>query len=236
VYFRAAGELLTAIRDGGEAFVHAYGEPFFAHLTRHPEREAAFQASMAARSAQETASVLRAYDFGNLDRLVDVGGGDGTLLTAILRSAPQLHGVLFDRPGVAPAAEQRMRAEGVAARCEFVAGDFFVSVPAGADAYLLSRVLHDWNDADAARILACVRAAMGTGSRLLVVDALLPERAIDGPAAIRMDLNMLVLFAQARERTEHELRELLGDAGLAVRRVIATDSPAGLGIVEAVPV
>jgi ubiquinone/menaquinone biosynthesis C-methylase UbiE len=224
------------VRGGGVAYELAHDEPFFEHLARHPEREAAFQASMAGRAAQEVADVVAAYDFGNLDRLVDVGGGAGNLLAAILRAAPQLRGVLFDRPGVAPAAEQRMRDAGVWERCELVAGDFFESVPSGADAYVLSRVLHDWDDAEAARILARVREAMGTGSRLLVVEAILPERAADAPAAIRMDLHMLLLFSQAQERTEAEFRRLLEGAGLAVRRVVPTRSPAALSVIEAVPV
>ena len=235
VYFDTAAEMLTAVRGGGVAYELAHGEPFFEHLARHPEREAAFQASMAGRAAQEVADVVAAYDFGNLDRLVDVGGGAGNLLAAILRAAPQLRGVLFDRPGVAPAAEQRMRDAGVWERCELVAGDFFESVPSGADAYVLSRVLHDWDDAEAARILARVRDAMGTGSRLLVVEAILPERAADAPAAIRMDLHMLLLFSQAQERTEAEFRRLLEGAGLAVRRVVPTRSPAALSVIEAVP-
>jgi O-methyltransferase len=235
VYFRAAGEMLRAVREGGDAFTYAYGEPFFAHLTRHPEREAAFQASMAARSAQEAQAVLAAYDFGDVGRLVDVGGGDGTLLAAILGVAPHLRGVLLDRPGPAAAAAARLRQAGVAERCELVAGDFFEAIPAGADAYVLSRVLHDWDDVAAGRILDRVREAMGSGSRLLVVEALLPERAVERPAAIRMDLHMLMLFPQARERTEGELRDLLAGAGLRVRRVVATTSPAGLAVIEAVP-
>jgi hypothetical protein len=113
------------------------------------------------------------------------------------------------------------------------AGDFFTAVPAGADAYLLSRVIHDWDDEDAARILAACRAAMPGGSRLLLVEAVLPERAVDAPEAIRMDLYMLILFG-ARERTEEEYRRLLAAAGLALRRVTATASPTGLSVLEAV--
>jgi hypothetical protein len=131
-------------------------------------------------------------------------------------------------------ARLRLAAEGVADRCQLVGGDFFAAVPAGADAYVLSRVLHDWTDHDARRILAACRAAMGPGSRLLVVEAILPERAADQPAVIRMDLYMLVLLG-ARERTEAQFRQLLGDAGLEVRRVVPTRSVAGLSVIEAAP-
>ncbi|HEX7149751.1 MAG TPA: methyltransferase [Actinomycetota bacterium] len=115
-----------------------------------------------------------------------------------------------------------------------VAGDFFGSVPDGADAYLLSRVLHDWVDDDARRLLATCRSAMGPGSRLLIVEALLPERARDQPAVIRMDLHMLVLLG-AHERTEAQYRRLLGETGFRVARVVPTASVAGLSVLEAVP-
>jgi hypothetical protein len=235
VYHDAAGRLLAGVRGEGVPYELAHGVPFFEHLDRHPDREATFQASMAGRSDAEAEDVVAAYDFSHLRRLVDVGGGAGNLLAAILRSAPGLTGVLFDRPGVAPAAEARMRDEGVADRCELVPGDFFGSIPGGADAYALSRVLHDWDDDDCRRILGRVRAAMGDGSRLLVVEAILPDRAIDRPPAIRMDLHMLVLFSHARERTEGEFGALFGDAGLRLRAVFPTRSPAGLSVLEAVP-
>jgi hypothetical protein len=125
-----------------------------------------------------------------------------------------------------------MEAEGLGDRCKCVAGDFFAALPAGADAYLLSRVLHDWDDADAGRILAACRAALPPGGRVLVVEALMPERAQDGPEAVRMDLHMLTLLG-SRERTEAEYRALLARAGLEVAAVHPTGSPAGLGVVEA---
>ena len=159
---------------------------------------------MAGRSEQEAGAVVAAYDFTGLASLVDVGGGRGVLLAAILDAAPHIKATLVDRAGAVEAAREH-----VAATC--IEGDFFDALPAGADAYLLSRVLHDWDDEDALRILAVCRAAMPR-RRLLVVDAILPERAKDGPFAIRMDLHMLLLLG-ARERTEAEFRALLGGAG-----------------------
>jgi hypothetical protein len=234
VYYQAAAGTLAAVRHGGTAFEHVHGDRFFDHLRRHPEREAAFQASMAGRSEQEAGDVVAAYDFGGIGRLVDVGGGHGILLGAILRSAPDLHAVLVDQPAVVAEARRRLAAEGVADRCQPVPGDFFAEVPAGADAYLLSLVLHDWTDDDARRVLAACRSAMGPGSRLLVVEAILPERAADQPAVIRMDLYMLVLLG-ARERTEAQFRGLLAGTGFRVTRVVPTASPAGLSVIEAVP-
>jgi hypothetical protein len=167
-------------------------------------------------------------------RIVDVGGGGGVLLEALVRATPGLDGVLVDLPEAVQRASHRFVAAGLDARVECRVGDFFASVPTGADAYLLSRVIHDWDDADARRILACCRDAMVPHARLLLVEALMPERAHDAPEAIRMDVHMLMLLG-ARERTEAEYRRLLADSGLALRRVVPTGSPTGLSVLEATP-
>jgi hypothetical protein len=232
LYYLAAGGLLQAVREGGTAFEHAYGERFFDHLAGHPEHEAAFHASMAGRAQHEVDGVIAAYDFGSMDRLVDVGGGTGILAAAILRSAPRLRAELVDRQGVIDEARRRLTADGLADRCACTVGDFFGSLPGGADAYLLSRVIHDWDDAAAQRILATVRAAMPPHDRLLLVESILPERAAELPAAIRMDLHMLVLFG-TKERTAAQYRGLLSAAGLRVERILPTSSPAGLSVIEA---
>jgi hypothetical protein len=234
LYYQATGGLFQAVLQGGTAFEQVYGDRFFEHLARHPDREVAFQASMIGRSEQEAGEVVAAYDFSGLRRLVDVGGGHGILLGTIFRAAPGLRALLVEQPAVVPQARKRLEADGVAGRCQVVAGDFFDSLPAGADAYLLSRVLHDWADADARRLLGACRAAMPPASRLLIVEALLPERARDQPAVIRMDLHMLVLLG-ARERTEAQYRQLLADTGFQVRRILPIRSLAGLSLLEASP-
>jgi hypothetical protein len=226
LYYRAASDLLGAVRSGGTSFERVYGASFFEHLDAHPSHQAAFEASMAGRAEQEAEAVVAAYDFGAFSSLVDVGGGRGVLLAAILRSTA-LEAVLVDREGAIEAARTFL---GERASC--VVGDFFEAVPAGADAYLLSRVLHDWDDEDALRILRVCREAMSAEARLIVVDAILPERAVDQPFAIRMDLHMLLLLG-ARERTEAEFRDLLARAGFELVRAIPTGSPAGLGVIEA---
>lgn len=234
VYYHATAGLLDSLRDGGTAFERAYGARFFDHLDHHPDAAAVFHASMAGRAEREARDVVAAYDFTRLRRLVDVGGGSGVLLAAIMRAAPSLHGVLTDRPEAIAEARRRLEADGLASRAECLAGDFFDAVPPGADAYLLSRVIHDWDDAHAARILANCRTAMPDHGRLLVVEAILPRRAREAPAAIRMDLHMMILFG-GRERTEQEYRRLLADAGLALRRIVPTASSAGLSVIEATP-
>jgi O-methyltransferase/methyltransferase family protein len=235
VYYSAAAGLLAAVRSGGTAFEHVHGERFFDHLARHPDREAAFQASMAVRSEQEARDVVAAYDFSGFRRLVDVGGGRGVLLATILRAHPSLQAVLTDRETAIADARAHLQALALDDRAECVAADFFETVPSDADAYLLSRVIHDWDDRDARRILGSCRQAMQATSRLLIVEAILPERAHDRPAAIRMDLHMLVLLG-ARERTEAQFRGLLDSTGFRVHRVVMTESPAGLGVIEATPV
>jgi O-methyltransferase domain/Dimerisation domain len=232
-YSQAAAGLLRTATDGGTAFEHVHGGRFFEHLGAHPERAAAFQASMAGRAEREAADVVAAYEFTGVRRLVDVGGGAGVLLEAIVRATPGLDGVLVDLPEAAQRASQRFAATGLDARVECRAGDFFASVPPGADAYVLSRVIHDWDDADGHRILTRCREAMAPHARLLLVEALMPERAQDAPEAIRMDVHMLMLLG-ARERTEAEYQRLLADAGLALQRVVRTGSPTGLGVLEAV--
>ena len=228
VYYRGASDLLGAVRTGGTSFERVYGASFFEHLDAHPSHQAAFEASMAGRAQQEAEAVVAAYDFGAFSSLVDVGGGRGVLLDTILRTT-DLQAVLFDRPAAVEAARAFL-----GERVDCVVGDFFESVPAGADAYLLSRVLHDWDDDDALRILRVCREAMSAAARLIVVDAILPERAVDQPFAIRMDLHMLLLLG-ARERTEAEFRALLTRAGFDLVRTVPTGSPAGLGVIEAKP-
>jgi precorrin-6B methylase 2 len=234
VYFPVAHALLAAATTGANAFERTYGEPFFAHLEHVPAHRAAFEASMAGRAAHEADAVVAAYDLSGIGRLVDVGAGPGLIARAALRAVPGMTATLVDRPAMLDRARREMAAAGLTGRCTFVAADFFASVPGGGDAYLLSRILHDWDDEDAVRVLRRCHAAMPAHARLLVVDAVLPERARDLPAAIRMDLVMLLLLG-ARERTRDEFDRLLAAAGFTLRRIVATDSPTGLAVLEARP-
>jgi O-methyltransferase domain len=233
-YYPAVGALLDAARSGGTPFEHVFGRPFFDHLERDAEHASLFQGGMAGRAEHEAASVVAAYDFAGCTRLVDVGAGPGLMTRAVLRAVPGLRATLLDRPGMLARARTELAAAGLAGRCTFVDGDFFDAVPAGGDVYLLSRVLHDWSDDEAVRILKVCRAAMPPEARLLIVDAVLPPRARDLPAAIRMDLMMLILLG-ARERTEEEFERLLRHGGFELRHVVPTGSPTGLAIVQGQP-
>ena len=221
VYAPAVAGLPDAVRSGGTPFELVHGRPFFDDLAATPERLAAFQASMADRSAREAGAVVATHDVSAFRTVVDVGGGTGALLRAVLARAPDADVVLVDRPEVVAASE-----------LPAVAGDFFTAVPAGADAYLLSRVLHDWGDDDAVRVLRTCRAAMRPDSVLLVVEAVLPERAVDDPAAVRMDLHMLLLL-RGRERTAAEYAALCDRAGLQVTADVPT--PAEVHVLEVRP-
>lgn len=211
--WRAWGALGHSIRTGGTAFQHVFGEGPFAYYGREPALAANFNAAMADHARFLAPSIAAGFDFSRFGTLVDVGGGDGTLLSALLRAVPTLAGTLLDTPAGAAAAAATLAAAGVADRGRVVEGDFFDSVPPGADAYLLKSILHDWTDDECRRILAnCRRAVPGHGT-LLLVEPVLPVEPEPQAAGIALsDLNMLVNTG-GRERTEADFAALMGSAG-----------------------
>jgi hypothetical protein len=230
--WKAFGELSTTIATGKPAFYHAFGTSFFEYLAAHPEDATIFNAAMTSISSVELPQVVAAYDFSRFERIVDVGGGQGALLHGILSANPNLRGVIFDLPSVVAGAES-LRSGSIAARCEIVGGNFFQSVPEGADAYLMRVVIHDWNDADALKILKNCRRAIPEHGKLLLVESVLQPPNHPDPGRFN-DLTMLVVAPGGRERTEAEFTELLRDAGFALTRVIPAT---GLtSIIEARPV
>lgn len=229
----AWGALEHSVRTGVSAFEHVHGAPAFPWMHEHPEKEKMFSASMASLSVMENAAVARAYAFGKLRKVVDVGGAHGHLLVAILRSYVKLRGVLFDQPSVIEEAAKNgfITAADVANRCEAVGGDFFESVPAGADAYVMKYIVHDWDDEKGARILQNCRKAMADDGRVLVIDHLVAAgNRFDWGKLI--DVNMMVMMG-SKERTKDEFRQLFARAGLRLKRVIRTAS--SLSILEGVP-
>jgi hypothetical protein len=230
--WRAYGDLSVAVATGQPAFNHAFGTSLFEYLAEHPEDAAAFNAAMTATSSTELPAIVAAYDFSKFERLVDVGGGEGALLHGILLANPKLRGVLFDLPSVVAGAASLLDGS-IATRCEVVGGDFFQTVPAGADGYLMRVVIHDWNDDDALKILRNCRRAIRDHGKLLLIDSVL--KPPNQPDAGRFnDLTMLVVAPGGRERTEAEFRELLRSAGFSMLRVIPAT---GLtSIIESEPV
>ncbi|MFV8126948.1 methyltransferase [Streptomyces syringium] len=228
MYRRTSGGLTETVRTGEPSFPRFYGAPYFAYLESDDAAREVFDAGMAAFSAPADALVAEAYDFPATGTVVDVGGGRGGLLREILERHTGLHGVLFDRG--ATAGDHILDVPSVAGRWRVEAGDFFASVPTGGDLYVLKQILHDWDDADGLRILRSCRSAMGPGSRLLIIDPLIPPGNDPHPGKA-LDLAMMTLFDSA-ERTIEELDALLSRAGLRRTRIVATPSPTS--IVEAV--
>jgi len=206
--------------------------PFFDYLETDPEFAAVFNDAMTGVSSMAIENLPPAYDFSDRKLIVDVGGGHGALLGAVLRNAPQALGVLFDLPSVVANAGPVLDAAGVSSRCTVTGGSFFESVPDGGDAYLLKTIIHGWAEDDALSILRNIRTAIASDGKLLLLELVLPEGTPPHPGML-LDLEMLVT-AGGRERTAAEYAELLSRAGFRQSRVIPTASP--ISIVEALPV
>jgi O-methyltransferase domain len=193
-----------------------FGQRFFEYLATRPDDAGIFNAAMTQGASWSTSALLAAYDFSRFHQLADVGGGEGAFLRDLLSATPTLRGVLFDLPPVVSRAHEVVGGD-IAARCQIVGGDFFDSVPDGADAYILKGVIHDWPDEDAAKILGNTRRAMRPGATLLLVEAL--SDSASSPAGIS---ELLMLVIGGRERTEKEFRTLLAASNFALTRIIPT--------------
>lgn len=230
-HYPAWGNLMHSVRTGEIAFDDFFGRDIWKYFSENPEDAAVFNDSMSAVTAAVNEAILSLYDFSGLNKLVDVGGGHGGLITSILKKNPKLKGVLFDAPEVIEGARPKIEAAGLADRCETVSGDFFKAVPAGGDAYIMKWIIHDWDDEKANTILRNCRNQMPANGRLILVDCVVPES--DEPHFSKfIDLNMLVMTG-GKERTQKEFQELLARAGFKLLRVIPTDVPTS--IVEAEP-
>jgi hypothetical protein len=223
--------LVDSIRTGKGVVAALRGKESFDYFAENPELAELFNQTMTSVSKLTDATVVAGYDFGVYPRIVDVGGGHGPLLAAILARAPASRGVLYDLASVVADAPGVLRTQGVADRIQIVEGSFFDCVPSGGDAYILKNIIHDWPDEKAVQILRNVRAAVGSRARVLLVEFVIPEHDRDFPGKW-VDLEMLLNLG-ARERTAAEYRDLLGDAGLRMTRVVQTASP--LSVVEARP-
>ena len=215
-----------SLRTGEATFPAVTGQDIYDHMVQHPEQGRLFDEAMQELTRVVTPAVLDAYDFSEASRIIDVGGGSGALLNAILHHEPEANGIVFDTPRVADLARERIRQQGLTDRCSVVSGDFFGEIPAGGDLYLLKWVLHNWSDEQATDILRGCRRAMDGDSKLLIIESILPPDDSFHPGKA-MDLSMLVLLGGC-ERTEEEFTALLARADLEVERVIPTVSPHSL--------
>jgi O-methyltransferase domain/Dimerisation domain len=222
-------QLQYSVETGQTAMEKVFGLPLFDYLAQHAELASQFSEAMVGIHSAEPAAVAASYDFSALEVIVDVGGATGNMMAHIVTRYPQCRGVLFDRPHVVTDAPAFLRAKGIENRVRIERGDFFKSVPAGGDAYILSHIIHDWDEEQCLTILSNCRKAMKPGAKLLIVEFVLPEG--DEPHIGKLlDMTMLVVTG-GEERTANEYRTLLARAGLTVTRVVSTGSD--VSIVEA---
>ena len=228
------GDLMHSVRTGEPAFHHVYGMSTFEYFEEHPEAGALFNQAMTGNTSGAGTSIVDAYDFAGIERVVDVAGGHGQMLATVLQAHPSMRGILFDIPSVVAGAAPALEAAGVANRCDVVGGDFFAAVPEGGDAYILRQILHDWYDADAIRILERCRAAMTQSGRVLAVERAISDDYRQSLPVLHLDMEMLVSVGGI-QRTDEEYRALFAEAGLRLTRIVPLNDPAQYALYEAVP-
>lgn len=230
ITLRGLDEFMYSLQTGKTGFERSFGMPCFDWLASHPEEASLFNQTMVGFHGMEPPAIAAAYDFSEFQTIVDVGGSTGNMLTTILARYPEPQGILFDLPHVVQNAPALIQQRGLGDRIRIEAGSFFDSVPAGADAYLLSHVIHDWNEEQCLTILGNCRRAMNSDSRLLLAEMVLPEGNVPHPGKM---LDMIMLTAAGgEERTASQYGVLLEKAGFRTTRVVPTAS--AVSIVEAV--
>jgi hypothetical protein len=228
----AWGQLLHTVRTGENAFRHLHGKDTWQFRAENSEESQIFDAAMRENTARSAAELMAHYDCTQFGHIIDVGGGDGTLLAAILARCPEAKGTLLDLPHVVCAAEPVFAGQGVVDRATAVAGNFFECVPQYGDAYLLKHVVHDWEDPEAVAILQACRRAAAPGAKVLLVERMMGATRSSSDAAFA-DLNMLV-NAGGRERTHQQFSDLLAIADFAIATIV--DLPGPHSIIEAIGV
>ncbi|MGH9865854.1 MAG: methyltransferase [Candidatus Acidiferrales bacterium] len=228
---RGWSRLEYCVRTGKQALDQIYGMPIFEYLKQHPDEGQIFNDAMTSISMGDSPAVVDAYSFDGIRSIVDVGGGHGFLLATILARHPQMRGTLYDESHVIEGAKDGPL-KPVMERCTLASGDMFSSVPAGADAYIMKHIIHDWPDELCMKILQACRKGLNPGGKLLVVDDVVPP-GNDFYLGKFLDLQMLI-FPSGKERTEKQFRELFAAAGWKLSRVVPTATP--ICIVEGIPV
>jgi hypothetical protein len=221
-FWHALAEIEHSLKTGLPSFDKANGMPVFEWFARHEDEGRVFDEAMTGFSALTAEPVAKAYDFSSIGTLIDIGGGHGGLLAAIVTHHPTVNAILFDQPHVAAGAPALLESYGLENKITIQNGNFFDAVPAGADVYIMKGIIHDWNDEGCIKILDNCRRAMNTGGRVLVVDQVVADRAESGMAKI-IDLLMMTIPG-GKERTEEEFRTLFRKAGLKLCRIVPTES------------
>jgi hypothetical protein len=226
--FRAWAEIEYSIRTGKIAFEKAFGKPVFDYLAEHPDKARIFDAAMVGIHGRESTAVLNAYDFSGIGVVADIGGGNGSQISVVLKKHNSMKGILFDLPHVIERAKETIQAAGLMDRCRLVSGSFFDAVPEGADVYILRHIIHDWDEEKCLTILRNCHRAMLPASKLLVIESVIPlgNEPFLGKF---LDLHML-LIPGGKERTENEYRALFKRAGFELARIVPTGTE--ISIVE----
>lgn len=224
--------VLHTLKTGNTTFEHVHGMNLFEYLAKTPEAAQIFNEAMTSTNATIKATLTSDYNFSSISKIVDVGGGHGSLIAAILKAYPTMQGILFDLPLVVTDAKRHIEAEGLTQRCEIVGGNFFESVPSGGEVYVLKNIIHDWDDTHAIAILKNCYHAMVEKGKLLLIEAVIPPK--NEPSFSKfLDLEMLVMSGGCH-RTEVEYQALLEAAGFQLTNIITTSS--SLNVIECVPV
>jgi hypothetical protein len=229
--FHVYANAMHSVKTGESAVPATTGEPVFDYFAKHADLSKIFNDAMTGFSNFVIPAVVEAYDFSGIGTLVDIAGGHGAILSAILLKYPSMKGVLFDLDHVIAGAKPKIEAQGLANRLSTASGDFFTAVPPGGDAYIMKHIIHDWDDERAAAILANIRKVLPKDGRVILIESVIPAGNEPGMGKI-MDLEMLVMPG-GRERTEQEFRALFDRAGFNLTRIVPTQSP--LSVVEARP-
>ena len=220
------------VRTGKCAYNLTFGRPIFQDLSAKPEDAAIFDAAMNSFHGGETEAVLDAYSYEGIRVLADIGCGAGAVMTATLKRYPALRGMMFDQSHVLNRTTQNIQAAGLQDRCEMHTGNFFEAIPAGADAYSMRHILHDWTDDLCVRILRNIRKVTPAHGRLLIIEAVVPEG--NDPSMSKLFDIFMMIFPDGKERTEAEYRNLLSAGGFMLRSVTTTRSP--VSVIDARPV
>ena len=240
--FRAAAQMMHRVfptwdglhhsaLTGEPGFNQVYGQPIFEYIGKHPDLGPIFDAGMTAIHGYETGAMLEAYDFSGIEILADIGGGNGSLLSAVLQRYPTMKGILFDLAHVVGRAQANLQADGVADRCTVVEGSFFESIPSGADAYIFRHIIHDWNDEQCVQILSHCLQVIPANGKLLLVEAVVPT-GNEPSLAKDFDMTMLTLPGGI-ERTAEEYKTLLEQAGFQLNSI--TSTPSIVSVIEGTP-
>lgn len=221
--WQAWAELPYSVKTGGVAHEKAQGMGSFEFFQKNAEAGKVFNAAMTNFTRAIIPVAVEAYDFSRINRLVDIAGGHGLLLAGILKANPHLRGVLFDLPFVIEGAGALLDEQGVTDRVELVSGNFFESVPAGADAYMMKHIIHDWDDESSIKILKNIRAALSENGKVLIIEMVVPDGNEPSPSKA-LDILMLVMEG-GKERTKEEYRRLLEASGFKLTKIVPTKSP-----------